>query len=241
MCSRPPPVRACAARWNSSARSPPFQNSSSKRSVSRAARFSWNSLTKICHQDHSERSTSSTITAWTTNDACVISVTKERSACTFKRESPFLRRAGRECGRDASARRRDRPARSRADVRTSAAPEHVLPRNQPRRAAIDRFDRNLERIVQSRGLPVVDLAAMHDEDDAVLALEGCQREAEGCQPLGARAFHELQVVGIVNDSGGVGILVVNANGEPEGLRAGHSPGKSVPTPPAAGGVRPKWR
>ena len=111
---------------------------------------------------------------------------------------------------------------------------------------------------------------MDDEHDAVLALERGQREAQRLQPFGARAFHELEVVGVVDDAGGVGVLVVNADGEAEGQESipvdrrcalppqgamrpwggpavawrpcgAHSLGNRSLAAPGTGGARPKCR
>src|SRR5208282_3673825 len=78
------PPRFWVARWNNSFKSPPFQKSSSKRSVSRTARLSANSLRKICHHDQSEARRSSAMTACTTTLACITIATNDRSGCRFK-------------------------------------------------------------------------------------------------------------------------------------------------------------
>ena len=70
--------------------------------------------------------------------------------------------------------------------------------------------------------------------------EGRDAEAQRGEPLGAGTLHELEVVGVVHDTGGVGVLVVNADREGKGSRGRHSVKRSAP-PVAAGGVSPKWR
>ena len=66
---------ACATCWSSgrarSGRRLSRIRSRTRRCPSRV-RFSWNILRKICHHDHSDRTASSSSTAWTTSEACAI-------------------------------------------------------------------------------------------------------------------------------------------------------------------------
>jgi len=45
-------------------------------------------------------------------------------------------------------------------------------------------------------------------------------DAERAQPFGARAFAELQVVGVVHDAAGIGVLVIDADRQDEVRRGG---------------------
>ncbi len=86
---------------------------------------------------------------------------------------------------------------------------------------------------------------MRDEREAVLPLECGEREPEPLEPLGARALHEPEVVRVIDDAGGIGVFVVDADREGEARRrsgrpgGGHDPGKR--SPPAAGAASPKCR
>ena len=72
-----------------------------------------------------------------------------------------------------------------------------------------------------------------------------QRKAERRQPLGARALHELEVVGVVDDAGGVGVLVVNADGKRKGCRlslGGRGPRRLRSAASGrSGGTTARWR
>ena len=66
------------------------------------------------------------------------------------------------------------------------------------------------------------------EHQAVIFLEPHLVDAERAQPFGARALHELQVVRVVHDAAGVGVLPVHAHRPDEGSRIQrhHSPRNS---------------
>src|SRR4029450_6282663 len=82
---------------------------------------------------------------------------------------------------------------------------------------------------------------MHDEHDAMLALDRGEIEAQRRQPFGARPLHEFEVVRVVDDAGGIGVLVINADGKAKGLARPHSEGKRSAAAPGVGGVSPKCR
>ena len=142
MRSSAPPSRAWLARWYSALRSPPFQNSSSKASVLAAARLSANILRKICHHDHSDSTSSSTITACTTTLACMTMAMNERSGCRFKRLSPFVPAAPRNPRSAASCAGRARRARRARAPPVRLAAHDVLRSDQPCPAAFDRRHRD---------------------------------------------------------------------------------------------------
>ena len=178
----------------------------------------------------------------------MISVTNERSACTFKRESPVRLRERRRNAHRTPARGVDAGQRDARRRQHRFVAAHFLPSDEAACAALLDFDRDGERIVQSGRLPEVDFAAMHDEHDAVFTLEGGERESERGQPFGARALHELQVVGVVDDAGGIGILVVNADREARRVAPVRSfAGKRSAAAAAAaasgrnGGTTARWR
>src|SRR5262245_58181704 len=73
--------------------------------------------------------------------------------------------------------------------------------------------RDLQQIVEPRRLPIVDRAAPHDEQQPACAERVGLVVAELTQPLAARALGEFQIVRVVDDTGGVRILVVDAHGK----------------------------
>src|SRR6185437_11637635 len=216
MCSSPPPTWACPACRYSVSRLPPFQNSSSNASVSRVMRRNWNILRKICDQDHSDSAASSAMIACTMTDAWTMSVRNERSVWTFtwRRSCRWARAAGAgasSSGLQCEVQRRGNPRgpppqgieAGERDMRRHERrlpAKHALRNDEPARAPVERFDRHVEAIVQSRGQQEVDFRAVHGEGDAVLPLEFGEPEAERFEPLGARTLHEPEVVRVIDDA-----------------------------------------
>src|SRR5208282_554214 len=234
------PPRFWVARWNNSFKSPPFQKSSSKRSVSRAARLSANSLRKICHHDQSEARSSSAMTACTTTLACITIATKDRSGWRIKLMAfPRVDLGGNRRGnsRRSPVHRIEAGERHPRVDQLLVAAKNILYGGEAAAAQRRQFQGDLKRIVQARRLTVDNVQPMDDEESAVVALQGGQREAERRQPFGAGALEEFQVIGVINDPAGVGILIVNAHRPAKGLDDGHSRKSS---PAAAGGTSPKW-
>src|SRR5216683_5460294 len=102
---------------------------------------------------------------------------------------------------------------------------------------------DLDRLVEPGGLQVVDGAAANDPVDTALVAQGAVLLAEQPQQLGAAALEEAQPVGVVDDAGRVGVLVINpqrqhmdAVGKPTGRRRAHA---SSAGPPLAS--RSSWR
>ena len=105
---------------------------------------------------------------------------------------------------------------TRAETSTSSSRRAVWCARAARARSRSNADGDLEPVAQAGRAAEVDFGPGHDEYDPVRALEFRQRHAHGGQPLGARAFHELEVVGVVDDAGSVGVLVVNADREHKG-------------------------
>ena len=73
-------------------------------------------------------------------------------------------------------------------------------------------------IAEARRRPVLDFHPVDDEHHAMRGLELREAEAQRREPFGAGAFHELEIVRVVDDAGGVGVLVVNAERKAKGFR-----------------------
>ena len=73
----------------------------------------------------------------------------------------------------------------------------------------------------------------HHEQHAVLRAEAREVDAALVQQLAARALHERQVLGVIDDAPGVGVLVVDPNGNLQ-----ESDSRSLV---AAGATMPKCR
>src|SRR5882672_2631775 len=72
-----------------------------------------------------------------------------------------------------------------------------------------------------------------DEQHAVLAREARQVDAGLVQQLAPRALHEGQVLGVIDDATGVGVLVVDPH---RNLQLSERRSRLL-----AGAARPKWR
>src|SRR5689334_14094426 len=86
---------------------------------------------------------------------------------------------------------------------------------------------------------------MHGERDAVFALELRQWKAERIEPFGARAFQESQIVRVIDDACGIGVFVINANGEREAAQRFRDRRRGRDPPPAwrvrSAGTQARWR
>ena len=110
--------------------------------------------------------------------------------------------------------------------------QHTLTDNETAGFALERFDRDVEAIVQSCSILKIHLRTMHGERDAVFALELCQREAQRIEPFGARAFHETQIVRVIDDACGIGVFVIDANEEGEAAQRFRDRRRGPEPPPA---------
>ena len=68
---------------------------------------------------------------------------------------------------------------------------------------------NLDGLVEPGGLQVIDGAAADDPVDTALVAQGAVLLAKQPQQFGAAALEEAQPVGVVDDAGRVGVLVIN--------------------------------
>ena len=122
---------------------------------------------------------------------------------------------------------------TRASIRISASRFTAWSATSRARRSSTSVSVTSSRSESCAGLREVDFDAVHDEHDAVLALDGGEVEAQRREPFGARALHELEIVGVVDDAGGVGVLVVNADGEAKGLVCRDACGLDWPVRPSA--------
>ena len=75
------------------------------------------------------------------------------------------------------------------------------------------FERGYHRefIVEARRAHVFERGVYDHEHDAFLNGERVLLEAERAQPFGARALHEAQVVGVIDNPRGVGVFVIDTD------------------------------
>ncbi len=73
------------------------------------------------------------------------------------------------------------------------------------------FGGHLQGVVEARRLDELHLDRPHHENDAVAVPQVVLLETDGAQPLGARPLEEFQVIDVVDDTAGVGVLVVDAD------------------------------
>src|SRR6185437_16850429 len=111
-----------------------------------------------------------------------------------------------------------------ADEKLAVAPDFL---EQAQQRAADRKDRGVdgERVVEPGGDAVVDRAAPHDKGDAAFLPRFGMAVAEAPQHFGAPALGEAEVVGVIDDAGGVGVFVVDADGM---LVRGKAPTPTLP-------------
>ena len=234
------PPRPSICRY-SAVRSPPFQKLLSKRSASSCARDSSARLRKMMAQDMSEASSSRPMTTCTIGLALqhqpddrefIVHDILHDSSCEAGLEQSVRQRPRAEC---LARRRRPRACRLRA-----AAP--------PRRAITSCWKR-IEAARPSRHRPQVTIAARRRAARAcgsstftstTANMKPCSlrelalRMPERAQPFGARALHELEVVGVVDDAAAIGVFPVDARapGEVPPLRV-----TARPRTAAAGAAR----
>src|SRR5258705_13653590 len=88
---------------------------------------------------------------------------------------------------------------------------------------------------------VGDLRRMHHKKDPVAAGEFPQIEPLRLQELGARAFHEREIVGMEHHAARIGVLIVDAKRPGEGLWASAHCPNSARESDRFGAERPRWR
>jgi len=66
-------------------------------------------------------------------------------------------------------------------------------------------------IVEPRRRQIIHLATAHGERQTVLFHQSALRDAEIAQHLRARPFRKLQIVGVIDDTARVGVLVIHAH------------------------------
>src|SRR6266496_4654241 len=100
---------------------------------------------------------------------------------------------------------------------------------------------DVEPVGKLRRKAEIDFDMMHDEHDAMLALDRREVEPQRGEPFGARAFHELEIVRVIDDACRIGVLIIDADGKAKGFAGLHSEGKRSAAAPGVGGVSPKCR
>src|SRR6478735_7887390 len=100
-------------------------------------------------------------------------------------------------------------------------------------AEVDDGDADIDDVVEARRATIPEPRLADDEGDARFRAQRLLAEAEAAQPLGAGALEELQVVGVEDDAGGVGVFPVDAHRRAEvgGLASLHrddSPREAAP-------------
>ena len=69
----------------------------------------------------------------------------------------------------------------------------------------------VELIVEQRRSQIIDLRRAHGKDNPLLPDQHVLFKSQLTHPLRTRTFHETQVVGIVNDTAAVGVLVIHTD------------------------------
>src|SRR5205085_8267686 len=95
------------------------------------------------------------------------------------------------------------------------SPARLLRELETGLAEMDDFDADIDHVVEARGPTIPQRGFADDEGDAALA-QRLLADAEAAQPFGARALEELQVVGVEDDAGRVGVFPVDAHRQAEG-------------------------
>src|SRR5258706_9164655 len=221
-------------RSNRSSSEPPDQKVSSKLVADCCRRRMRNVLSKMTAHDQNEATSRSRITNLTMLSDCRNSSKTERCWVTVPGSAIGSRGCiyagllwrhldnrwlyeGRFHERGAQARRyAPRPA-----VAPDAGDQHVegddrlaiaadlLVERQRRRADFGDPRLHGQRIVEARRGAVIGRAAPHREDDAGLFGDRAMGEAEVAHHLGTAALGEFEIVGVVDDAGGVGVLVIH--------------------------------
>ena len=71
----------------------------------------------------------------------------------------------------------------------------------------DNAGMNVEHIIEPRRQAIVEGTAPDNKQNTMRLADGAMVDAGGAQHLGARALDEFQIVGVVNDSCRIGILI----------------------------------
>src|SRR6266446_9827617 len=221
-------------RSNRSSSEPPDQKVSSKLAAACCRRRRRSDLSKITAHDQKEASSRSSIVSLTMLSDCRNSSKIERCWVTVPGsavgskdciDGGLLWRlldnrwlyGGRWHERRAQAlRHAPRPA-----VASDAGDQHVERDNGLRAAADLLVERQCGRadfgdpgvdaqgVVEPRRGAVIGQAAPHREEDAGLLGDPAMGEAEAAHHLGAAALGEFEVVGVIDDAGGIGVLVID--------------------------------
>ena len=104
---------------------------------------------------------------------------------------------------------------------------HNLIESKAGSGTADRFSCDLQPVFKTRR-PYELYVSRNDSKDKMLSLHKLSLiDTGGDQPFGAGAFEEFQIVGVVNNTTCIGVLVVNGNPEAEWLSQVVNPGQLV--------------
>ena len=208
---------AClVASANRSLRLRPAQNSRSNSSLSARTLRRPNSLPKITVQLASEASSSPTIDdlhhqAGVQDEGDDREILGHRFACCCRPAANLREDVVRDAARPESS-EVDAADPDRAFGQQAAGPPRLLRHGHARQA--DMGDLHRRPRARRRGAPARGSAAAVSVTTKPRPARGAQHlllEAEAAQPFGAGALEELEVVGIEDDAGGVGVFPVDAH------------------------------
>jgi hypothetical protein len=94
-----------------------------------------------------------------------------------------------------------------------APPEHALFDHDPRPGCSLKPGLDDKLVVELRGFQIVGLDPAYSEENTFLGLQPGLVDAEGADPFRPCPFDEFQVVGVIDDAGKIGILVIDADRE----------------------------
>ena len=72
-------------------------------------------------------------------------------------------------------------------------------------------NKDLEKIVEARRGKVADLTVEHGEDDPVITAQSGLLDPAKAQHLGTRPLGEIQIAAVIDDAGGIDVLIIDAH------------------------------
>src|SRR6478672_4350017 len=78
-------------------------------------------------------------------------------------------------------------------------------------AEVDHVDADVDDVVEARRATIPEPRLADDEGDSRIGAQRLLAEADAAQPFGTGALEELEVVGVEDDAGGVGVFPVDAH------------------------------
>src|SRR5690606_34068810 len=97
----------------------------------------------------------------------------------------------------------------------------------------------LKLVINTRLGNITHVGTLHHEQE-ILVRQGVMLVAEGAQPFGTGALHELELVDVIDDATGIRVLDIDTHRQGKyGLA--HESNRSPTELPDAGGLKPKCR